>query len=201
MPRSLPSLAAQAERILEERTRQLAARPALLAPEQPKLALLVCQVGAELYGLPLAAVAQVVPQGPCARLPGAPAALLGLFGRAGQVFSVLDLGRALGAAPAAGDPVEAGHFLLLRQAPRRLALRADRVLGVAHVVPLAGDAAALPRPDDGHPAQDRAVSGHALLPVALGGGGRLIALLALPRLLQPYDSLPAPAGPEASSGA
>ncbi|WP_159995955.1 chemotaxis protein CheW [Roseomonas sp. 18066] len=176
---SLPSLAHRAERILQERTAALAARPALLAPAAPKISLLACAVGAELYGLPIAAVAQAVPQGPCARLPGAPPALLGLFGQAGQVFCVLDLGALFGQP---GDAASPGHFLLLRHdraagAPR-FALRADRVIGAVRVAPPdESDEEARPA---GSP-----VTGHARL-----DDGRLVALLALDRLLLPY--LPAP---------
>ncbi|WP_419899391.1 chemotaxis protein CheW [Roseomonas sp. USHLN139] len=178
---NLPSFAHRAERILEERTAALAARPALRAAEAPKLALLACAVGPELYGLPLTAVAHAVPQGPCARLPGAPPALLGLFGQAGQIFCVLDLGTAFGHPAGAGSP---GHFLLLRQerGATRFALRADRVLGAVRVTP-PDEADGISRPA-GSP-----VAGHARLE-----DGRLIALLVLDRLLQPY--LPAaPAAP------
>jgi purine-binding chemotaxis protein CheW len=169
---NLPSLAHRAEQILQERTAALAARPALLAPAAPRLALLACAVGAELYGLPLAAVAQAVPQGPCARLPGAPPALLGLFGQAGQVFCVLDLGAAFGRPV---DPAAAGHFLLLRQdragGGLRFALRADRVIGAVRVPP----------PEAAPAAAGSAVAGHARL-----DDGRLLGLLALDRLLLPY---------------
>ncbi|ONG47239.1 hypothetical protein BKE38_24385 [Pseudoroseomonas deserti] len=184
MPKTLQTLlsfAHRAERIMEERTAALAARPALLAPEAPRIALLACAVGAELYGLPIGAVAQAVPQGPCARLPGAPPALLGLFGQAGQVFCVLDLGAVFGH-PA--DLAAPGHFLLLRQArgATRFALRADRVIGAVRVAP--PDAA-----DDTTRPAGSPVAGHARL-----DDGRLIALLAPDRLLHPY--LPAaPAAP------
>ncbi|MCQ4162626.1 chemotaxis protein CheW, partial [Roseomonas sp. GC11] len=140
---SLPSLAAQAERLIEARTRLLAGRGA--APPVPPLpAVLACRAGGETYGIPLAAVAQVVPEGPCTPLPAAPLAgalpaLLGLCAQGGLAYAVIDLGSALGgsALGAAARAPEAGHFLLLREAPRRLALRVDRALAVLHPLPLA----------------------------------------------------------------
>lgn len=204
-----PSLRARAERLMEERTRSLASRAragAGQASAGPVLPVLACAVGGEFHALPLGLAVQVVPARPCAPLPGAPAAVLGLLGRAGQVFSVLDLGLALGrpgAAPdsaggeAAGqDRMLQGHVVLLRHAPRRFALRVDRVLGVAEVAPLA-------KADQ--PAAERMVTGHALLPPALrprspapgpaaGAPPPLMGLIDLDRLLQPYLSSPETSG-------
>lgn len=196
LPASLPSMAAQAERLLELRTRQLAARrgrrQAAAAPLPPVLA---CAVGEALYGVPLAAVARVLPLGPLAPLPGSPPALLGLHGQAGQVHAVLDLGLALGAAPHAPSPAVGGHLLLLREAPRRFALCVGRVLRVAEPLPLSGAAAeAAPGLAPG-----RALAGHALLPGERGAAPRLMGLVALERLLLPYradgPADPGPASP------
>lgn len=192
----LPSLRARAERLLEERTRHLAARTRNGAAAEPTQSVLVCALGEEFYGLPVSVAAHVLPATPCAPLPGAPPAVLGLLGRAGQVFSVLDLGLALGRAGAARPEVADGHILLLRHAPRRFALRVDRVLGVAEVRLLAQPGPAGP---------ERAVSGHAwlppaLLPSAIQTGGRrpVLALIELGRLLQPYLSSAEPSRPDSS---
>ncbi|WBV45369.1 chemotaxis protein CheW [Pseudoroseomonas cervicalis] len=178
----LPSMAAQAERLLELRTRQLAARRGQreATPRLPPV--LACAVGEALYGVPLTAVARVLPAGPLAPLPGGLPAMLGLYGHAGQVHAVIDLGLALGAAAGHGLPAE-GHLLLLREAPRRFALHVGRVLTVTEPLPLAGAAAAQAAAE--RPA-GRALSGHALLPGERGAPPRLMGLVALERLLLPF---------------
>lgn len=191
---ALPSLRARAERLMDERTRSLAGRARADAAQDaahPVLSVIACALGDEFYGLPLAMAAHVLPAAPCVPLPGAPPAMLGLLGRTGQVFSVLDLGLALGrpaARPeAASDPalhgrMMEGHVVLLRHAPRRFALRVDRVLGVAEVAPLQ---------QPGQPVAERMVAGHAWLPPALAGGRRpVLGLIDMDRLLQPYLSSP-----------
>jgi purine-binding chemotaxis protein CheW len=168
----------RAARIVEARTRQLAARgaPAEARPAAPPL--LLCAVGAECHGLPLAAMAQVVPFAPCTPAPGQPAAMLGFHGRAGQVFIVLDLGLALGTAPARED----GHLLLLRHAPRRFALRVDRALGAALDLPLVEASAAARNSAGGG-----AVAGHVMTPAGLAGPEpRLAGIIDLDRLLRPF---------------
>jgi len=173
----------RAERILEQRTRLLAARGAEAEPAEARTMVLACQLGEEFYGLPLDAVAQVLPLPAWAPLPGAPPAVLGLFGRAGQVFCLLDLALALDRAA----PGEGGHVLLLRAGgPRRFALRVGRVAGAVAVTPL--DAAE-------QPATERAVSSHALTPPELTGGRRaLLGLLDPERLLQPFMAPAVPSG-------
>lgn len=196
LPTSLPSMAAQAERLLELRTRQLAARRGQrqATPRLPPV--LACAVGEELYGVPLSAVAQVLPLGPLAPLPGSPPALLGLHGHAGQVHAVIDLGLALGGAPRPPGQEGGAHLLLLREAPRRFALRADRVLVVAEPLPLSGPDAAEAAQRAGAAAPGRALSGHALLPGERGAAPRLMGLVALDRLLLPFRAAAPGAGPD-----
>ncbi|MDB5369593.1 MAG: hypothetical protein JWP20_1151 [Roseomonas sp.] len=191
--------APRAARILEARTRALAARGGTPAGAAAQLALLACAQGNELYGLPLSAVLRVVPFGPCTPAPGTPPAMLGLYGRAGQVFIVLDLGAALGGpVPLAGA---GGHLLLLRHAPRRFALRVDRALGAIQAAPADAAGASL--------AAHRAVIGHALAPAGLaqagpapagpsGDGTALVGLIDLDHLLRPYLADAAPLTPAAA---
>ncbi|MXP64349.1 chemotaxis protein CheW [Roseomonas sp. M0104] len=172
----------RAARILEQRTRLLAARGAA-APAGTRLRVLACQLGDEFYGLPLEAVAQVLPPVAWAPVAGALPAVLGLFSHAGQMVCLLDLALALGrAAPQA----EGGHVLLLRAAgSRRFALRVERVAAVAEVAPL---------PDPGRPVE-RAVTGHALAPPELAGGRHaLLGLIDPHRLLQPFMAPAVPSG-------
>jgi hypothetical protein len=176
----------RATRILAARTRALAARGGAGGPAVPlSPPLLLCALGAETYGLPLEAVLRVVPAAPCTPAPGQPAAMLGFFGRAGQVFIVLDLGLALGLRTAPGTGTPDGHFLLLRQGPRRFALRVDRALGAPGPLPLAEGPG-----DDGGPS---AVTTRVTAETPAGPG--LAGVIDLPRLLRPF--LPDPASPGA----
>ena len=122
--------------ILDERTKRLAGRATLEAATldtatPPMLdQMLVCAIAAERYGFPVEAVAEVLPARPVIPLPGAPPAIIGIFGRGGGVVGVLDGALALGAAAPTAHPRN-GHFVLLRQRRPRLAVRVDRALGVA----------------------------------------------------------------------
>lgn len=186
MPRSLPAPDPhRLDRILDARTRQLAMRQGGAAASGPApIPVLACALGNETYGLPLAAIAQVVPATPLTPTPGAPPAMLGLLGRNGQVFIVLDLALALGAAAAPASQ-HAGHLLLLRHGPRRFALRVDRATGAIDALPAEAPAEAAPH---------RAVTGHALAP-----GGALLGLIDLERLLRPYLAPTATVAPSLSS--
>ncbi|KAA2212079.1 chemotaxis protein CheW [Teichococcus oryzae] len=162
---------ARAQRILEQRTRDLAERGQVVA-ERPLPPMLICALGEELCGLSLEDVARVVPDGPCAPLPGAPPALLGLMGARGQAFLLLDLALALGR----GQPARpGGHVLLLRHAAPRFAIRVDRVTGVQAPQSLPPDPHAGPGP----------LSGHALLPSA-APRPVLLGLIDTARLLHPF---------------
>jgi purine-binding chemotaxis protein CheW len=173
----------RAARILDARTRHLAARGAARDSGPVSPPLLLCTLGSETYGLPLASVAQVVPFAPCTPAPGQPAAMLGFHGRAGQIFTVLDLGPALGM----GTAREGGHLLLLRQAPRRFALRVDRALSAADSLPLVESEAVPEAP--GQPAAPRhgAIASHAMAPAGLAGlTPALVGIIDLDRLLRPF---------------
>ncbi len=94
---------------------------------------LVCTCGPDRYGLPLEAVAQVMPARACTTVPGAPPALIGLVARAGRVVSVLSLSAALGRSETSEAGAGRGHFLILRGTGPAIALAVDRVLGVTRV--------------------------------------------------------------------
>ena len=180
----MPDATARAARLLAARTRRLARRSAPPAPAGRPL--LLCLAGTACFGLPLEAVARVLPVSPWAALPGAPPALLGLLGRDGQLYSLLDLALALGLGQAAA--AEGGHLLLLRQAPRRFALRVDRALGVA----------APPALEAPGRAADAPITGHAPVPPGMLPSDpeqpRLAGLVDLDRLLQPFLASSAPSG-------
>ncbi len=132
LPGEAALTAARIEAILDARTRSLASRGA--APEaRPTRSLLVCRAGTETVGLPLEGVAEVFPFRPCTKVPGAPAALVGLTGRGGVLVSVVDLAVALGTAPASREG-DGGHVVALRRDGPRIGLRVDRVLSMAEAV-------------------------------------------------------------------
>jgi purine-binding chemotaxis protein CheW len=98
------------------------------APAQPTFPYLVCACGEDRIGLPLRAVAQVLPGRPCTPVPGAAPALAGIVALSGRIVGVVGLARALGR-PAAAGP-DAGHLVLPRGEPP-VALAVDRALAIA----------------------------------------------------------------------
>ncbi len=122
--------AARARALRAERTAALARRGAARAT-RPATSYLVCACGAERYGLPLPAAAQVLSMRPCTPVPGAVPALIGLAALSGRMVGVLGLARALGRA--AADPGSDGHLVALKGSAQPVALAVDRVLGVARV--------------------------------------------------------------------
>ncbi len=182
--------------LLTERTAALAARGRSAIRPTSTRSLLVCLSDGDRYGLPLEAVAHVVPGRACTPVPGAPPELLGLAAFSGRVVSVLDLAGALGRprAPRAGDARAGGHILVLRGGAAPLALAVDRVLSVAdvdggHAEGGRGDGGAATGPlvTDGLGAD--AVSGYAPgsgQEAAREGGGTGIVVIDLPRLLRRY---------------
>ncbi|WP_342110174.1 chemotaxis protein CheW [Methylobacterium sp. SI9] len=113
-----------------ERTAALARRGVITSNRETGLDHLVCACGSERYGLPLTAVAQVLPMRPLTPMPGAVPAFLGLIALSGRIVGVLGLARALGRPQ---PESEAGHLVVLRgsASPHALALVVDRVLGIA----------------------------------------------------------------------
>lgn len=113
-----------------ERTAALARRDVTASVSEAGLDHLVCACGSERYGLPLTAVAQVLPMRPLTPMPGAVPALIGLIALSGRIVGVLGLARALGRPEPDGD---AAHLVVLRGSatPQPLALAVDRVLGIA----------------------------------------------------------------------
>jgi chemotaxis signal transduction protein len=121
---------------LTARARALA-RPRKTAHTVASVASIVCEVGDGLYALPLASTKRVVPFERAAPVPTGNAALLGVIGLSGAFYHVYDLGALIGSGAGGG----AGHVILLKGEARGIAIRTDRVLGVADLVELAPDAA------------------------------------------------------------
>ena len=72
------------QQILDERTERLAARESTAAAVEVLPRALVCGSGRERFGIPIAAVAEVLPSQECMPVPDGPSALIGLFGRSAK---------------------------------------------------------------------------------------------------------------------
>lgn len=162
--------------ILDDRTESLASRRGGKA-EAPagRHRILVCLAGRERFGLPVETVAAVLPYRPCVPSLMAIPALLGHFGRAGHLISVVDLGLALGLK--GNGSQESGHFILLRRERPRVALRVDRAQDVVTAVPAA---------DEESGWRTEAVAGLSRAETETPGEGEVIALLDVDRLLRPF---------------
>jgi purine-binding chemotaxis protein CheW len=152
---------------------------------------LVCACGADRYGLPLTAVAQILPMRPCTPMPGAMPALIGLVALSGRIVGVLSLARALGRPDAPPAPeAEGGHLVVLRSAlshaqphhqghVQPIAFAVDRVLGIVRA---AGTSDASPGIADPDGLGNEAASGYA--PGATSDGRPDFVVIDLPRLLR-----------------
>ncbi|WP_114953455.1 chemotaxis protein CheW [Sphingosinicella terrae] len=96
--------------------------------------LLLWNLGAERYALPLADIKAVAALPRVTRVPGAPAALAGLVSRRGVVHNLFDPAAVLGADPLADDG--AARMIVLRHERPCIALR---VSGVAATAAFADD--------------------------------------------------------------
>ncbi|WP_407525690.1 chemotaxis protein CheW [Methylobacterium oryzisoli] len=155
--------------LLDARSRRLAARGQAAPETRARLRTLVCQAGAERFGLPVAAVAEVALFRPCTPVPGAPPALIGLSSRGGALLSVLDLAAALGLDAEAPEDGR-WHLVVLRRDNPRIGLRVERALAVIDALV-------------DEPPGDRPVSGRALAGADDPEG---FPLVNLPALLRPF---------------
>jgi purine-binding chemotaxis protein CheW len=176
------------QQILAARTARLAARrdSAAATAAEKQTRVLACAVGAEVYGIALEAVAEVLPERPCTPVIGAGPPVLGAIGLAGRIFGVVDLAAALGLPDGTQDGSGKGHLLRLRHAPRRILLRVDRALTVVSAVAVAPQQDHEPRSGMG----GKAVSGYALAPAgSIAARETLLGLLDPDELLRPLLAL------------
>lgn len=156
------STAGRRHALLASRARRLA-RPRTAPAPIPSVNCIVCEAGLELYAIPLAHVARIIPAGRVASIPSSNSSLMGVTARAGVFYHVYDLAPLISGAKAAG---EGGHIIMLRGAVP-IALRVDRALQVADIVELGGDAssAASSHPaiaSFGRPLQDNLFDGRTI---------------------------------------
>ena len=163
--------------ILEERTRNLAARrPVAADPTTIAAPVLICVAGTELYGIPLADIAEILPAQTCVPIPDGPAALVGILGRRGRPVSVIDLSIALGMS--ASSETVFDHFVLLRREKPRVALRVERAQGVVAATSLTSE--------DGQAFRNEAVIGYAEIPAGSSDKDRVVSLIDVERLIRPF---------------
>lgn len=192
--------AARRAQLLDRRAAQLAGRIGVqgAADAMPGLSAerrMAVRCGDAWYGFALDDVQEVLPMAPVTPLPAALPGTLGLFGHRGRLANLLDMAVLLGlpaerAGNGNGRGKPAGHILVLRPlspaeagsaVPPVLALAVDRVAGA---VP----AAAVPTEAQAAGAADVAMRYAAVPPGHLGAAETLMALVDLPRLLQPVLS-------------
>lgn len=163
--------------ILEERTRNLAARrPVAADPTTMAAPVLICVAGTELYGIPLADIAEILPAQTCVPIPDGPAALVGILGRRGRPVSVIDLSTAL--SMSASSKTVFDHFVLLRREKPRVALRVERAQGVVAATSLTSE--------DGQAFRNDAVIGYAEIPAGSSDKERVVSLIDVERLIRPF---------------
>ncbi len=104
--------------------------------EQDRLEILVFEVGAQRYGLPVADVRELLRVVTLTPLPKAPPIVEGIINLRGTVIPVLDI-RARFRRPAKA-PEHTDHLIVARAGERLAALRVDRALDVVRLD--AGDA-------------------------------------------------------------
>jgi purine-binding chemotaxis protein CheW len=165
------------QQILDERTERLAARRDATAPAEALPRVLLCGTGRERFGLPIEAVAEVLPPQKCMPVPDGPPALIGLFGRSGLVVSVIDLALALGLEATSSED-EYAHFILLRREQPQVALRVERAYAVTDILPLTGEEAAGFRND--------AVTGYGKTRSGPADQDEIVSLLDIERLLRSF---------------
>lgn len=121
--------------ILRERERALASRTETRAEAARGRRVLVCAVGANLYGLPMEQVARIKPFTRWGAAAARHPALVGLVADGGRVAPVFDLARLVGAG---GAEAAQGGWLVLLGPPHRAALRLADLPAAAEVEALDG---------------------------------------------------------------
>ena len=113
---------ARAERLLAERTLQLARRTR--ATTRQLTTLIMLRIEGERFAIRAADALEIVPMAAAASMPHAHPALLGIVDRRGVICHVHDLATLCGMRPAAART--AGHLVVLRAQHGQIGLRVDR---------------------------------------------------------------------------
>lgn len=118
-----------AETIARTLARRAADAAQETVPPAATLSVLLCTIADDRYALPLGDVWSVAPRVAVTRVPGTPAALLGLFAHRGVVHNLLDPSIALGGTGGVAD----GAVVVLRRPGPRIAILVDAIIGVGAV--------------------------------------------------------------------
>jgi purine-binding chemotaxis protein CheW len=163
-----------ASHILEFADRiQHAARPAAPAPLERELHLVVFQLGAEEYAVPIAQVREVVRVGEITRVPHAPPHIRGVMNLRGRILPVVEIRTRLGLGPAELGP--GSRVVVADVRDRMVGLLVDAVAQVSRL----SERAVMPPPEEIRAGGADAITGMARR------GERLLLLLELDRILQP----------------
>ena len=133
-PPSLPSLTGRDRVYSFADTLELRGQEAAPPPEQPE-SWVVFELAAERYGLPVAAVQEILRVGTLTRVPHSPAPVRGITSLRGRVLAVVDLRVRLGLPPVAVDA--RSRILVVDSRQRVLGLLVDAALQVRKLLPSA----------------------------------------------------------------
>ncbi len=112
--------------VFRQRATELAKEQVSQRPERASVQTLVVLLGTERYAIDLGALAEVLPDTGCTRVPGARAEFLGLINLRGELVPVVDLRRIMTGAPA-GE----GVFVLI--VDRRTGLKVDDIEDLSEI--------------------------------------------------------------------
>ena len=157
----------EVERLLDMRDRVLARRGlAVHEDESGRRPVMLVRIGERRIGIPMEAVAAILPPVRPAIVPGAAAQLIGLFAHDGAIHNLFAIEAVLGLPPS--EPRAASAALLLRRPGPRIAIAIDEAIDVVQVT----------APEDAPAADD----GSSLRFVA-GDGEEAIVLVDVERLV------------------
>jgi chemotaxis signal transduction protein len=126
------------ETLLAERARRLAERPRQ-GGDVARVRVCICEVGTDLIGLPVGAMARVMPHTNAAPLANADAALLGIVSQGAGFALVYDLAALMsGDLPQAGSE---GHLVLLRNRRPLTGLKVSRTVEITEIERLTAEEA------------------------------------------------------------
>lgn len=113
------------EQVLKLRAQRLAAARTATVQKPVGVAVLAFRIASEAYGLPLAALSEVMPLAACTPVPGLPQHLLGVTNVRGEIRPVMNL-HAMLTLPEP-DPDQRPYAVFLRSPNRDVGLRVDAV--------------------------------------------------------------------------
>lgn len=162
----------RAENVLDFADRVQASAPeAPAAPIERELHLVIFELGAERYAVPIAMVREVVRVADITRVPNAPAHIRGVMNLRGRILPVVELRTRMGLEP--GEPTPASRVVVAEVRGRIVGYLVDRVVQVTRL----GEGSVVSAPDEVRTGSADAITGVARR------GDTLLLLLELERIL------------------